>query len=75
MFDGIKTWYRSRDSRMARMNTSDDQEGFNIDDVDLADVDVPMLNKLAGLFDDVEAIEDDDERLTAAKALVAEIGA
>ena len=75
MFDRIKAWYRSRDSRVARINTSDDQEGFNVDDVDLADVDVPNLNKLAELFAEVDAIKDDDERLTAAKAIVAEIGA
>lgn len=50
-------------------------EGFNVDDVDLADVDLPKLEKLAELFAEVEAIKDDDERLTAAKALVAKIGA
>jgi hypothetical protein len=53
----------------------DDEEGFNIGDVDLADVDLPKLEKLADLFAEVEAIKDDDERLTAAKALVAKIGA
>lgn len=53
----------------------DDEEGFNIGDVDLADVDLPKLEKLAELFAEVEAIKDDDERLTAAKALVAKIGA
>ncbi len=53
----------------------DGQEGFNLGDVDLADVDLPKLEKLAELFAEVEAIKDDDERLTAAKALVAKIGA
>jgi len=56
-------------------NGYDDEEGFNVNDVDLADVDVPKLEKLAELFAEVEAIKDDDERLTAAKALVAKIGA
>jgi hypothetical protein len=70
MFDRLKTAWKSRD-----FVDGDDQEGFNIGDVDLADVDLPKLEKLAELFAEVEAIKDDDERLTAAKALVAKIGA
>ena len=57
------------------LSVGDDDEGFNIGDVGLADVDVPKLEKLAELFAEVDAIKDDDERLTAAKALVAKIGA
>ena len=53
----------------------DDDEGFNIEDVDLADVDVPKLEKLAELFAGVNAIENDGERLIAAKKLVAKVGA
>ena len=73
MFDRLKTAWSKHKSR--DFVDGDDQEGFNVDDVDLADVDVPNLNKLAELFAEVDAIKDDDERLTAAKAIVAEIGA
>ena len=58
-----------------RFVDGDDDEGFNIEDVDLADVDVPKLEKLAELFAEVNAIENDDERLIAAKKLVAKVGA
>ena len=73
MFDRLKTAWSKHKSR--DFVDGDGQEGFNIGDVDLADVDLPKLEKLAELFAEVEAIKDDDERLTAAKALVAKIGA
>jgi hypothetical protein len=72
MFDKLrKRWSRRNADDFV---DGDDDEGFNIQDVDLADVDVPKLEKLAELFAEVDAIKDDDERLTAAKKLVAKVG-
>ena len=73
MFDKLKKLWSRRNAD--DFIDGDGDEGFNVGDVDLADVDVPKLEKLAELFAEIDAIENDDERLIAAKKLVAKVGA
>lgn len=58
----------------ADLPDEDDHESFTAGDVDPDTIDWDQVTDLQARYDAVNAIVDDDERLAAARALVAEMG-